>query len=153
MTAYFPGQNIRFTEKSVSLIFAAFSAGIILAANYFISRQDNLYQVDILTSELRGSANGLSDLILRSDLTAIEQTTLNKAEANSTNKCITVSEYIGDKKVNLATALRTKRTSIILLYPGSLITDKCGNLESKKNQSNYNFIRAQHNQQPATGRD
>ena len=120
MSSYFPGQNIRFTEKSVSLIFAAFSAGIILAANYFISRQDNLYQVDILTSELRGSANGLSDLILRSDLTAIEQSTLNKAEANSTIKCITVSEYIGDKKVNLATALRTTRTSIIPLCPGSL---------------------------------
>ena len=135
------GQNIQFTEKRISLIFAAFSAGIILAANYFISRQDNLYQVDILTSELRGSANGLSNLILRSDLTAIEQSALNKIEANSTIRCITISEYIGEKKVNLAAALRTKKASIIPLYSDSLIIEKCGNPESKKNQSNYNFIR------------
>ena len=135
------GQNIQFTEKRISLIFAAFSAGIILAANYFISRQDNLYQVDILTSELRGSANGLSNLILRSDLTAIEQSALNKIEANSTIRCITISEYIGEKKVNLAAALRTKKASIIPLYTDSLIIEKCGNPESKKNQSNYNFIR------------
>ena len=135
------GQNIQFTEKRISLIFAAFSAGIILAANYFISRQDNLYQVDILTSELRGSTNGLSNLILRSDLTAIEQSALNKIEANSTIRCITISEYIGEKKVNLAAALRTKKASIIPLYSDSLIIEKCGNPESKKNQSNYNFTR------------
>ena len=141
MKNYPLGQNIQFTEKRISLIFAAFSAGIILAANYFISRQDNLYQVDILTSELRGSTNGLSNLILRSDLTAIEQSALNKIEANSTIRCITISEYIGKKKVNLAAALRTKKASIIPLYSDSLIIEKCGNPESKKNQSNYNFIR------------
>ena len=132
--------NIKFPEGYIAPAFIAFSAGIILAANYFISRQDNLYRVDILTSELKGSANGLVSPILLSDLTAIEQAAQVKVESNNTIKCLTISEYLSDQKINLTTILRTSSKGIGPTYSDQIALSTCGNSEANKNQSKYNFI-------------
>ena len=122
--------NIKFPEGYIAPAFIAFSAGIILAANYFISRQDNLYRVDILTSELKGSANGLVSPILLSDLTANEQAAQVKVESNNTIKCLTISEYLSGQKINLTTILRTSRKSIGPTYSDQIALGTCGNSES-----------------------
>ena len=132
--------NIKFPEGYIAPAFIAFSAGIILAANYFISRQDNLYRVDILTSELKGSANGLVSPILLSDLTAIEQAAQVKVESNNTIKCLTISEYLSGQKINLTTILRTSSKTIESTYSDQIALSTCGNSEANKNQSKYNFI-------------
>ena len=132
--------NIKFPEGYIAPAFIAFSAGIILAANYFISRQDNLYRVDILTSELKGSANGLVSPILLSDLTAIEQAAQVKVESNNTIKCLTISEYLSGQKINLTTILRTSSKGTGPTYSDQIALSTCGNSEANKNQSKYNFI-------------
>ena len=132
--------NIKFPEGYIAPAFIAFSAGIILAANYFISRQDNLYRVDILTSELKGSANGLVSSILLSDLTAIEQAAQVKVESNNTIKCLTISEYLSGQKINLTTILRTSSKGTGPTYSDQIALSTCGNSEANKNQSKYNFI-------------
>ena len=132
--------NIIFPEGYIAPAFIAFSAGIILAANYFISQQDNLYRVDILTSELKGSGNGLVSPILLSDLTAIEQAAQVKVESNNTIKCLTISEYLSGQKINLTTILRTSSKTIESTYSDQIALNICGHSESNKNQSKYNFI-------------
>ena len=93
-----------------------------------------------MTSELKGSANGLVSPILLSDLTAIEQAAQVKVESNNTIKCLTISEYLSGQKINLTTILRTSSKGTGPTYSDQIALSTCGNSEANKNQSKYNFI-------------